>query len=169
MIRKSNGKKTFCQWAKPGPCSVLLFASLGLLVAGCQESPKPATARPEVPEQANAQPTDPEASEANNSVTATAVERACTQDSECQLVPLNCCSCRNGGSQSAIHQTHMAALKARRAKLCGEVMCAQMMGIHESCLASTAICANGVCVPKTLPKGFPVKTTPLPGARKTNP
>lgn len=68
----------------------------------------------------------------------------CKKDADCTVVPDDCCSCNEGGSQRAVSAKQKDASEKQRTKRCAGTMCAQMMSTHPSC-SQRAICAAGVC------------------------
>ncbi|GEM_PF-4033985 len=154
-----------CQWGKPYP-SVLLGAMLYLLIAimGCEQNKTMATGQEVVPSKTEAQePAAAQPDKASEIFDGIHLkERACSQDADCVLVQANCCSCRAGGSKTAIHRQHLDNIKKRRVEACAEIMCPQVMSTVSSCMATTSKCAEGQCVPDMKHLNFPKKLPPLP-------
>lgn len=68
----------------------------------------------------------------------------CKKDADCALVPDDCCSCSEGGSQRAIPKKQKDAHEKQRTKRCAGTMCAQMISPHPSC-SERAVCDAGIC------------------------
>ncbi len=69
----------------------------------------------------------------------------CKVDSDCTLVPADCCGCEDGGKQKAIPVRDEARYqKARRAR-CAETMCSAVVSQDSSCAITAAVCKEGQC------------------------
>jgi hypothetical protein len=69
----------------------------------------------------------------------------CQANSDCVLVPADCCGCTGGGKQKAVSKKDRAGSeKARRAR-CAGTLCAEVMSQDPSCAATSAICKEGKC------------------------
>jgi hypothetical protein len=69
---------------------------------------------------------------------------ACKVDSECVLVPADCCGCTGGGKQKAILQKEKASYKRALQSRCTDTLCPSVMSQDASC-AATAVCKEGKC------------------------
>jgi hypothetical protein len=72
---------------------------------------------------------------------------ACKVDSECILVPADCCGCTGGGKQKAILQKGKASYERARQSRCADTLCASVMSQDASCSA-IAVCKEGKCTLK---------------------
>jgi hypothetical protein len=70
---------------------------------------------------------------------------ACKADSDCVLVPTDCCGCNNGGKQKAIPARAKASYERARQARCADTMCAAVVSTDSSCAATTAVCKEGQC------------------------
>jgi hypothetical protein len=68
----------------------------------------------------------------------------CKKDTECTLVPDDCCACNEGGAQRAIPKKQREAYEKERLKRCAGTMCAQMISQHKTC-SQLAFCGAGQC------------------------
>jgi hypothetical protein len=68
----------------------------------------------------------------------------CKKDTDCALVPDDCCACNEGGAQRAITRKHREAYEKERMKRCAGTMCAQMISQDKSC-SQLAFCGAGQC------------------------
>lgn len=69
----------------------------------------------------------------------------CKVDSDCTLVPADCCGCEGGGKQKAILVRDKARdQKARRAR-CAETLCSAVVSQDSSCAVTVAVCKEGQC------------------------
>lgn len=78
-------------------------------------------------------------------------ERTCQTDADCTLTPAHCCTCSAGGTQDAVSAEKLPDILLRRAEVCREIMCPQMISQHPSCSATRARCELGVCKPDVDP------------------
>jgi hypothetical protein len=72
------------------------------------------------------------------------VAAECKKDTDCALVPDDCCACSEGGGQRAIPKKQKGAYEKERQKRCAGTMCAQMISPHPSC-SERAVCSAGIC------------------------
>jgi hypothetical protein len=72
-------------------------------------------------------------------------KKECKADTDCEVVPEDCCDCANGGRQQALPKSRVAAFKAERGKRCGKVMCTMMFSTDPTC-GMRAQCQSGQCV-----------------------
>lgn len=68
----------------------------------------------------------------------------CKKDTDCVVVPDDCCSCNQGGKQHAIPKKEKDAYEKARKKRCGGTACAEMMSEDASC-SKHAFCGAGIC------------------------
>lgn len=69
----------------------------------------------------------------------------CKLASDCEVVPVECCDCANGGRQQAVSKANAAALKKALSARCKEVVCTMMLSLDPSC-SKRPECVDGVCV-----------------------
>jgi hypothetical protein len=74
-----------------------------------------------------------------------ATPAVCKVDGDCVLVVDGCCSCTSGGKQRAVPIAARASYESRRKAMCRQTMCPALMSEDASCLASRAVCKDGVC------------------------
>ena len=70
---------------------------------------------------------------------------ACRNDSDCTLVPDDCCPCSAGGRQRAIPAKDKEAYQRAQKERCADTMCAAVMSTDPSCSATKAVCKSGTC------------------------
>jgi hypothetical protein len=70
---------------------------------------------------------------------------ACQVDSDCVLVPDDCCGCTGGGKQKAIPKKDRASSERARQARCTDTLCAEVMSQDPSCTATSAVCKEGKC------------------------
>jgi hypothetical protein len=70
---------------------------------------------------------------------------ACKVDSDCFLVPDDCCGCTGGGKQKALSKKDRAGSERARQARCADTLCAEVMSQDPSCTATAAICKEGKC------------------------
>jgi len=68
----------------------------------------------------------------------------CKKDSDCTVVPDDCCPCSSGGAQRAIPKKDKESYEKDRKKRCTGTMCAEVVSPHPSC-AQRAFCGAGIC------------------------
>ena len=66
----------------------------------------------------------------------------CKSDADCVLVPVECCSCANGGRLRAIAKHDEDAARAAQTKKCADVMCTMMVSTDPSCGQRPSCVAN---------------------------
>ena len=70
----------------------------------------------------------------------------CKAASDCEVVPVECCDCANGGQQEAVPHKRATAIKAQRTgPKCKDVMCTMMVSTDPTC-GKAADCVDGRCV-----------------------
>ena len=69
----------------------------------------------------------------------------CKADSDCVLVPDDCCGCTGGGKQKALPKKDRAGAERARQARCAGALCAEVMSQDPSCAATSAICKEGKC------------------------
>ncbi|MGB8294887.1 MAG: hypothetical protein WCG85_05620 [Polyangia bacterium] len=69
----------------------------------------------------------------------------CQADSDCVLVPDDCCGCSGGGKQKAIPKKDRASSERARQARCAGTLCAEVMSQDPSCAATSAVCKEGKC------------------------
>jgi len=69
----------------------------------------------------------------------------CQVDSDCVLVPDDCCGCTGGGKQKAVSKKDRAGSEKARRTRCAGTLCAEVMSQDPSCAATSAICKEGKC------------------------
>ncbi|MBH2006438.1 MAG: hypothetical protein I8H75_03735 [Myxococcaceae bacterium] len=62
----------------------------------------------------------------------------CKKNADCELAPLKCCSCHQGGKLKAWN-------KHETKPDCKAQVCPQVMSQDKSCLAKSAVCLQGQC------------------------
>lgn len=83
--------------------------------------------------------------EAKHARKAPAAETAdCKKDSDCVVVPDDCCACNQGGKQHAIPKKEKDAYEKARKKRCTGTMCTEAMSQDASC-TKRAFCGAGIC------------------------
>jgi hypothetical protein len=70
---------------------------------------------------------------------------ACKVDSDCALVPTDCCDCNNGGKQKAILARDRASYERSRQGRCTDTLCPAVVSQDPSCAAMAAVCKEGRC------------------------
>ena len=70
---------------------------------------------------------------------------ACQVDSDCVLVPDDCCGCTGGGKQRALPKKGKAGFERARQARCADTMCPAVMSQDPSCAATSAVCKEGKC------------------------
>ena len=70
---------------------------------------------------------------------------ACHVDSDCVLVPDDCCGCPGGGKQKAIPKKDKASYQRARQARCADTLCAAVISQDPSCAATSAVCKEGKC------------------------
>lgn len=73
-------------------------------------------------------------------------ERACKKDDDCTVAPFHCCGCERGGKLVGVARTQVPMIAQRRAALCRDYACPQMVSTDPTCSATKAKCAGGLCV-----------------------
>lgn len=68
----------------------------------------------------------------------------CKTDDECVIVQDGCCSCKNGGKNTAILKTEQQAWQAKLSSECEDVMCATVISNDKTCF-TVAKCVDGKC------------------------
>jgi hypothetical protein len=68
----------------------------------------------------------------------------CKKDTDCALVPDDCCPCSAGGKQHAIPKKQKDAYEKARTKRCKDTACAETMSQDPSC-TQRAFCGAGIC------------------------
>lgn len=76
--------------------------------------------------------------------TAFADTALCKEDSECVIVQEGCCSCNNGGRNTAILKTDEQAWKTKLAGQCADTMCPAVISTDKTCF-NVAKCVDGKC------------------------
>jgi hypothetical protein len=71
-------------------------------------------------------------------------EPDCKKDSDCVLVPDDCCSCSQGGTQRAIPKKDKDTYEKDRKKRCAATACTEAMSNDPSC-SQVPICGAGIC------------------------
>jgi hypothetical protein len=68
--------------------------------------------------------------------------QACTADTDCVAIELECCDQCNGGNAVAVHKDYLAEIKAtyEPGRACPDVACTEMY-----CDPPAPLCARGVC------------------------
>ena len=69
----------------------------------------------------------------------------CRVDSDCVLVPDDCCGCTGGGKQKALPKKDGAGSERARQARCAGTLCTAVMSQDPSCAATSAICKDGKC------------------------
>lgn len=80
--------------------------------------------------------------------------QACSADSDCVAIEVECCDQCNGGNAVGVHKDYLADIEATYPGECTDVACTEM-----ACEPPTAFCSNGVC---GLRFGDRVEVEPLP-------
>ena len=70
---------------------------------------------------------------------------ACQVDSDCVLVPYDCCGCTGGGKQRALSKKDKAGYERARQARCAGTLCAAVMSQDPTCAATSAVCKEGKC------------------------
>jgi hypothetical protein len=68
----------------------------------------------------------------------------CKKDTDCVMVPDDCCPCSQGGKQRAIPKKQRDAYEKDRKKRCADAACTEMMSTDPSCNARP-LCLAGIC------------------------
>ncbi len=68
----------------------------------------------------------------------------CKIDTDCVLVPDDCCTCEQGGKQRAIPKKQKDTYEKDRRKRCAKTECIEMMSQDPSC-SQHALCGAGIC------------------------
>jgi hypothetical protein len=68
----------------------------------------------------------------------------CKKDTDCVLVPDDCCSCNQGGKARAIPKKQKDAYEKERKKRCAGTECIEMMSEDPSC-TQHPFCGAGIC------------------------
>jgi hypothetical protein len=71
----------------------------------------------------------------------------CKTAADCEVAPVECCDCANGGKQQAVTHAAAALLKKDRPKKCKDTMCTMMVSTDPTC-GKRADCVNGQCTMK---------------------
>jgi len=74
-----------------------------------------------------------------------AAAATCQADSDCVLVPDDCCGCTGGGKQKALPKKDRTGHERARQVRCAGTLCAAVMSHDPSCAATSAICKEGKC------------------------
>jgi hypothetical protein len=74
-----------------------------------------------------------------------AAASACQVDSDCVLVPDDCCGCTGGGKQRALPKKDKAGFERARQARCADTLCPAVMSQDPSCAATSAVCKEGKC------------------------
>ena len=74
-----------------------------------------------------------------------AAASACQVDSDCVLVPDDCCGCTGGGKQRALPKKDKAGFERARQARCAGTLCPAVMSQDPSCAATSAVCKEGKC------------------------
>lgn len=69
---------------------------------------------------------------------------ACVNDADCVAVPDGCCSCSNGGSNTAVNTTFQNYWETTTTTSCAVVSCIAAISNDPSCSA-TPVCIDNVC------------------------
>lgn len=69
---------------------------------------------------------------------------SCQSDSDCTIVPADCCGCNAGGENTAININYREQWSEKLADECKNVFCPQVMSDHWTCFAGVE-CKNNVC------------------------
>jgi hypothetical protein len=77
--------------------------------------------------------------------TAAMAAAACKVDSDCVLVPDDCCGCTGGGKQRALPKKDKAGFERARQARCAGTLCPAVMSQDPSCAATSALCKEGKC------------------------
>ena len=85
-----------------------------------------------------------QAKKAHKPKAAPAAAADCKADTDCVLVPDDCCSCNQGGKQRAIPKKQKDSYEKDRKKRCADTQCMEMMSQDPSC-SQHAFCAAGIC------------------------
>jgi hypothetical protein len=70
---------------------------------------------------------------------------ACRVDSDCVLVPDDCCGCPGGGKQKALPKKDKASYQRARQARCADTLCPAVMSQDPSCAATSAVCKEAQC------------------------
>lgn len=68
----------------------------------------------------------------------------CVNDADCVAVPDGCCSCTNGGSNTAVNRTFQSYWETTTTASCAAVSCIAAISNDPSCSA-TPVCVDNVC------------------------
>lgn len=71
----------------------------------------------------------------------------CKTAADCEVAPVECCDCANGGKQQAVTHAAAAQLKKDRPKKCKDTMCTMMVSTDPTC-GKRAACVDGQCTMK---------------------
>ena len=74
-----------------------------------------------------------------------AAASACQVDSDCVLVPDDCCGCTGGGKQRALPRKDKDGFERARQARCADTLCPAVMSQDPSCAATSAVCKEGKC------------------------
>ena len=131
----------------------LLLACV-LLGIGCHEEP-PIVIKFE-PQDAAAKPATVSDAAAKPAATDAAVAKVeapppkkkgppeCKTAADCEVVPVECCDCANGGKQQAVTHKMAKQLTADRPKRCKNIMCTMMVSTDPTC-GKRSDCVDGQC------------------------
>ena len=75
---------------------------------------------------------------------APAATEDCKKDTDCVVVPDDCCSCNEGGKQHAIPKRDKESYEKARKQRCAAQACAEVMSQDPSC-SKRAFCGAGIC------------------------
>jgi hypothetical protein len=145
-----------------GPLVFGLIGLFGFFSWGCHEEPpiiikfEPADAAgAHAPAASKAPTASPDAAAATTerkdasppTATTTAPKKGaeCQTATDCEVVPVECCDCANGGKQQAVSKRAAAQIRADRPNRCKGVMCTMMVSTDPTC-GKRADCAAGKCV-----------------------
>lgn len=70
---------------------------------------------------------------------------SCKEDQDCTIIEADCCGCRQGGSQKAIHKSQVLSAKTDLKARCDSVACMAVISNHKSCKQKSR-CKSGSCV-----------------------
>lgn len=70
---------------------------------------------------------------------------ACHVDSDCVLVPDDCCGCTGGGKQRALPKKDKVGYERSRQARCAGTLCTEVMSQDSSCASAGAVCKEGKC------------------------
>jgi len=98
-------------------------------------------------------------------------EETCKSDADCVVTTEHCCTCPQGGRKVGVNREKLPDVIRRRAVLCGDYQCTQVVSADESCEAELSRCNAGRCevvLPekKAAPEGVGVEPIEDPAAAR---